>query len=243
MDSVAYRMLIVPDGQARQTDTRAYRCFFPLLSAPKTAMHLLPRDDSFFGFFEDHAHRTVQGCELFLNLARGSDDVHRLCGTIKAVESACDKVTHNTVAALHRVFITPLDRNDIYRLISKMDDVMDLVEGAACSIDVYEIREPSPLLVGLATTLLSSARRVESAVKGLRDIKHSRGILDDCVEINRLENQADIQLAEAISWLFSHGQDPIAIIKWKEIFEMIEMATDSCEDVANIIEGVIIENG
>jgi uncharacterized protein len=205
-------------------------------------MRLLPREHSFFDFFENHARRTVEGCELFLELARGSDDVSGLCSRIKGVESACDKVTHDAVAALHRVFITPLDRNDIHRLISKMDDIMDLVEGAARSIDVYEIREPSAILAEMATTLLTSAKRVAEAVTGLRDFKHAGRILEACVEINRLENQADAQLEEALSWLFGHNVDPIAVIKWKEIFEMIEMATDSCEDVANIIEGVVIEN-
>lgn len=205
-------------------------------------MRLLPREHSFFYFFEDHARRTVEGCELFLELARGCDDVSGLCANIKAVESACDKVTHDAYAALHRVFITPLDRNDIHRLISKMDDIMDLVEGAARSIDMYEIREPSPLLAEMATTLLTSARCVAGAVKGLRDLKHAGRILEDCVEINRLENQADVQLDKALSWLFGHNADPISIIKWKEVFEMIEMATDSCEDVANIIEGVVMEN-
>jgi uncharacterized protein len=205
-------------------------------------MRLLPREHSFFDFFEEHARRTVEGCELFLELARGSNDVPGLCSNIKAVESACDKVTHDAVAALHRVFITPLDRNDIYRLISKMDDIMDLVEGAARSIDVYEIREPSPLLAEMATTLLTSVRRLAEAVKGLRDLKHAGRVLEDCVEINRLENQADAQLAQALSWLFGNNPDPISVIKWKEVFEMIEMATDSCEDVANVIEGVIIEN-
>jgi uncharacterized protein len=205
-------------------------------------MHILPREHSFFYFFEDHARRTVEGCELFLELARGSGDVPDLCANIKAVESACDKVTHDTAAALHRVFITPLDRNDILRLISKMDDIMDLVEGAARSIDVYGIREPSPFLVELATTLLTSVKHVAEAVKGLRDLKHAKRILENCVEINRLENQADTQLEQALCWLFGNGGDPISVIKWKEIFEMIEMATDSCEDVANVIEGVIIEN-
>jgi uncharacterized protein Yka (UPF0111/DUF47 family) len=205
-------------------------------------MHLLPRETCFFDYFEDHAHRTVEGCELFLELARGTDDVPGLCAKIKEVESACDKVTHDTVASLHRVFITPFDRNDIYRLISKMDDIMDLVEGAARSIDVYEIRESSPLLVEMAATLLESARRVAAAVGGLRNLKNSQRILENCVEINRLENLSDKQLADAISWLFGHNIDPISIIKWKEVFEMIETATDSCEDVANVIEGVVIEN-
>jgi len=205
-------------------------------------MHLLPRDECFFDFFDAHAAKTVEGCELFLQLARGVNDVPALCARIKEVESACDKVTHDTVAALHRVFITPLDRNDIHRLISKMDDVMDFVEGASRSIDVYEIREPSGELAHMAATLLESAQQVAEAVRGLRDLKQPRSILQRCVEINRLENQSDLQLADNITHLFGETTDPIAVIKWKEIYELVEMATDSCEDVANVIEGVVMEN-
>jgi uncharacterized protein len=205
-------------------------------------MHILPRELCFFDYFDAHAAKTVEGCELFLQLARGADDVPALCAKIKEVESACDKVTHDTVASLHRVFITPIDRNDIHRLISKMDDVMDMVEGAARIIDIYEIREPSSQLIAMATTLLASARQVCEAVQGLRDFKQAESILKKCVEINRLENESDRQLADAIARLMRETTDPIAVIKWKEVFETVEMATDSCEDVANVIEGVVMEN-
>jgi predicted phosphate transport protein (TIGR00153 family) len=205
-------------------------------------LHLLPRELCFFDYFEAHAAKTVEGCQLFLDLARGVENVPALCAKIKEVESACDQVTHDTVASLHRVFITPIDRNDIHRLISKMDDVMDMVEGAARIIDIYGIREPSVELTTMAATLLASAKLVCEAVKGLRDLKHSQSILDRCVEINRLENESDCQLADAIAHLLRENTDPIAVIKWKEIFETVEMATDSCEDVANVIEGVVMEN-
>ena len=205
-------------------------------------MHLLPREACFFDYFEAHAAKTVEGCQLFLDLAKGTDDVPGLCAKIKEVESACDQVTHDTVASLHKVFITPLDRNDIHRLISKMDDVMDLVEGAARSIDIYQIRQPSAELATMAATLLASARKVHEAVKGLRDLKHAPAILECCVEINRLENESDRQLSDAISHLLQATKDPITVIKWKEVFEAVEMATDSCEDVANVIEGVVMEN-
>ncbi len=205
-------------------------------------MHLLPRELCFFDFFEAHAAKMVEGCELFLDLARGAADVPALCARIKEAESACDKVTHETVACLHTVFITPLDRNDIHRLISRMDDVMDLVEAAARSIDLYQIREPSVELVAMSETLLASAKQVAGAVKGLRDLKQPAVILEKCVEINRLENQSDGQLANAIAHLFHETTDPILVIKWKEIYETIEMATDSCEDVANVIEGVVMES-
>lgn len=205
-------------------------------------MHLLPREACFFDYFEAHAAKTVEGCQLFLDLATGRGDVPALCAKIKEVESACDQVTHDTVASLHRVFITPLDRNDIHRLISKMDDIMDLVEGAARSIDIYQIRQPSAELATMADTLLASARKVQEAVKGLRDLKHAPAILECCVEINRLENESDRQLSDAISHLLQATKDPITVIKWKEVFEAVEMATDSCEDVANVIEGVVMEN-
>ncbi|MBN2574699.1 MAG: DUF47 domain-containing protein [Deltaproteobacteria bacterium] len=205
-------------------------------------MGLLPRDACFFDHFEAHAAKTVEGCELFLDLARGAADVPSLCAKIKEVESACDRVTHETVASLHRVFITPIDRNDIHRLISKMDDVIDLVEGAAASMEVYQLHEPSADLAKMADTLLASARQMCEAVKGLRDLKHAKSILDRCVEINRLENESDRQLADALVHLLEESKDPIAIIKWKEVFETVEMATDSCEDVANVIEGVVMEN-
>jgi uncharacterized protein len=205
-------------------------------------MHLLPRELCFFDYFDTHAGKIVEGCELFVQLAQGVDDVPAMCAKIKEVESACDKVTHDTIASLHRVFITPIDRNDIHRLISKMDDIIDLVEGAARSMDIYEIREPSVQLSAMAATLLASGKEVREAVKGLRDLKQSSDILRRCVEINRLENESDLQLADAIARLMHETTNPIAIIKWKEIFETVEMATDSCEDVANIIEGVVMEN-
>jgi len=205
-------------------------------------MHILPRELCFFDYFEAHAAKTVEGCELFLDLARGTDDVPSLCAKIKEVESACDQVTHDTVASLHRIFITPFDRNDIHRLITKMDDVMDMVEGAARIIDIYEVRQSSVELTNMAITLLASANQMCEAVKGLRDLKHSQSILERCVEINRLENESDGQLVDAIAQLLRQTTDPIAVIKWKEIFEMVEMATDSCEDVANVIEGVVMEN-
>jgi predicted phosphate transport protein (TIGR00153 family) len=146
------------------------------------------------------------------------------------------------VAQLHKTFITPLDRNDIYRLITKMDDVMDYVEAAAERISLYEILEMRPEAPELAHVLLTSAERVLEAVAGFRDLKRSELILEKCVEINRLENEADAVLRRALARLFREERDPITIMKWKEIYELLETATDRCEDVANIIEGVILEN-
>lgn len=160
---------------------------------------------------------------------------------IKAIEEACDSITHRVVEKLHRVFITPLDRSDIYSLITKMDDIMDYVEAAAERIALYEVADPSALL-GLAKLLLTSSERVLEAVAGLSNLKNPELILDRCKEINRLENEADALLRANLARLFKEEKDPIEIIKWKELFELVESATDRCEDVANIVEGVVLEN-
>jgi uncharacterized protein Yka (UPF0111/DUF47 family) len=205
-------------------------------------MNLLPRETCFFDFFEIHAANTVEGCQLLVRLAKGEETVRSLSSKIKDLESACDKVTHDTVSSLHRVFITPIERDDIHRLITKMDDVIDMIERTARIIDVYEVPVPSEKLVAMTCTLLASTQEMCEAVKGLRDLKRSNTILSRCVEINRLENESDHQLEEAIGSLVRGSNDPIDVIKWKEVFETIEMATDFCEDVANIIEGVLMEN-
>jgi uncharacterized protein Yka (UPF0111/DUF47 family) len=187
-----------------------------------STMRLLPRDESFFDEFEKHAQKTVEGCRAFVDMAQGKVPAAEACPRIKAIESECDHITHHVVERLHKVFITPIDRNDIFRLISRMDDVMDFVEAAAQRVALYGVNS--------------------EAVAGMRNLKHPELILEKCVEINRLENEADVQLRGVIAKLFKEEKDPIQVIKWKEIFELLEAATDRCEDVANIIEGVVLEN-
>jgi predicted phosphate transport protein (TIGR00153 family) len=205
-------------------------------------MRLLPRDESFFDQFEKQGRKTVEGCRAFLELVESPGDVPAQAKVIKNIEHECDLITHSVVAQLHRTFITPLDRNDIYRLITKMDDIMDLVESAAERVALYEITEMTKEVCDLSRTLLSSAERVLEAVAGFRDLKHPELILEKCVEINRLENEADALLRGTLAKLFREVKDPITVMKWKEIYELLETATDRCEDVANIIEGVVLEN-
>jgi uncharacterized protein len=205
-------------------------------------MRLLPRDESFFDDFEKHAQKTVEGCRAFVDMAQGKMSTVEACPRIKAIESECDAITHHVVERLHKVFITPIDRNDIFRLISKMDDVMDFVEAASQRVALYEVNGNNKELWDLARVLQSGSERISEAVAGMRNLKHPDLILEKCVEINRLENEADVQLRGAIAKLFKEEKDPIQVIKWKEIFELLETATDRCEDVANIIEGVVLEN-
>ena len=205
-------------------------------------MRLLPRDESFFDEFEKQGQKTVEGCKAFVAMVDSPGDVQAQAKRISDIEHECDRITHTVVEKLHKTFITPLDRNDIYRLISKMDDVMDFVEAAAERMALYDIREMTPEIADLARVLLASSEAVAAAVSGFRDLKHPRLILDKCIEINRLENEADALLRGSLARLFREEKNPITIMKLKEIYELLETATDRCEDVANIIEGVVLEN-
>jgi predicted phosphate transport protein (TIGR00153 family) len=205
-------------------------------------MRLLPHDASFFTFFEQQGKKTVEGCRAFLEMVDTANDLERRAEKVKQIEHECDEITHAVVAGLHKTFITPIDRNDIYRLITKMDDIMDYVEAAADRLALYEIPAMTKEVGELARCLVSSAEHVLGAVSSIRDLKRPNGILEHCIEINRLENVADTILRGALARLFREEKDPIAVIKWKEIYETLESATDRCEDVANIIEGVVLEN-
>jgi predicted phosphate transport protein (TIGR00153 family) len=205
-------------------------------------MRFLPKDLSFFDHFEKQGRKTVEGCRALLAMVSSPGDVPAQAKAISDIEHECDHITHAVVAQLHKTFITPIDRNDIYRLITKMDDIMDFVEAAAERLALYGIQDMTKEAGDLARVLLSSAERVLEAVTGFRDLKHPEVILEKCIEINRLENEADAQLRGALARLFREEQDPITIMKWKEIYELLETATDRCEDVANIIEGVVLEN-
>ena len=205
-------------------------------------MRLLPHDASFFAHFEHQGKKTVEGCQAFLAMVENPNDLEAQAERVKQIEHECDEITHAVVEGLHKTFITPIDRNDIYRLITKMDDIMDLVEAAADRVALYEIPNMTKEAGDLARCLVASAEHVLGAVSSIRDLGKPNGILQHCIEINRLENVADTILRSALARLFREEKDPIAVLKWKEIYETLESATDRCEDVANIIEGVVLEN-
>jgi predicted phosphate transport protein (TIGR00153 family) len=205
-------------------------------------MRLLPHDASFFAHFAHQGKKTVEGCRAFLEMVEQPTDLEARAERVKQIEHECDEITHAVVEGLHKTFITPIDRNDIYRLITKMDDIMDYVEAAADRLALYEIGTMTKEVGDLARCLVSSAEHVLGAVSSIRDLGKPNGILQHCIEINRLENVADGILRSALARLFREEKDPIAVIKWKEIYETLESATDRCEDVANIVEGVVLEN-
>ena len=204
---------------------------------------LLPKEYSFFDFFEQHASKCVEGARLLQHLLHNVQNVEALVKEIKEVEHAGDKITHHTIETLHKTFITPIDREEIHQLISVMDDILDYIDAASQRILLYEIAEITPEAQELGEVLLRATEQVQEAVKGLRRLQYPMEMLQTCVEINRLENEGDTALRKGMARLFKESTDPIHIIKWKEIYEFLEEATDACEDVANIIEGVVLEHG
>ncbi len=204
---------------------------------------LLPKEYSFFDFFEQHASKCVEGAGLLLQLLKNVQDAEALAKAIKEVEHAGDKITHHTVETLHKTFITPIDREEIHQLISGMDDILDFMDAASQRIVLYEITEITVEAQELGGVLLRATEEVQEAVRGLRRLQYPMETLQTCVEINRLENEGDAALRRGMARLFKESTDPIHIIKWKEIYEFLEEATDACEDVANIIEGVVLEHG
>ena len=204
-------------------------------------LSFLPRETSFFDFFDQHIALTISGTQEFLALISNGDSIEPKAKRIKSIESECDVITHHCIEALHKTFITPLDRNDILRLISRMDDVMDFVEAAAERIALYELREIPGEIRQMAEILGKAAVALQGALGGVRNMDNAAAVREHCIEVNRLENEADSVLRSALAGLFKNEKNPIQIMMWKEIYETLETATDRCEDVANIIEGVVLE--
>ncbi len=203
---------------------------------------LLPRETSFFDFFESHARVTSEGARELLALATDGAAVEPRARRIKEIEHEADVITHQCVDALHRTFITPIDRHDIHRLITRMDDVMDLIDAASDRIRLYELVPLRPEIREFAEILVHATGLVEKAVHGLRNLKHSAEIKTTCIEINRLENDGDALYRRAVLSLFHEVSDAICVMKWKEILDDLEAATDRCEDVANLVEGILLEH-
>jgi predicted phosphate transport protein (TIGR00153 family) len=203
---------------------------------------LMPRADEFFDDFDQQSAATVEGAKLLFSLLGDFTDVRTKVDAIKAVEHKGDDITHHAFERLHRQFITPFDRVEIHRLLSRIDDVLDLTDAAAERLVRYEIAEVRPDARELSALLVQCCEQTQAAVSALRAIKKPKQILDRCIEIKKLESQADSMLRAALAQLFKSGADALTVIKWKEIYDLIESATDRCLDVANVIEGVVLEH-
>jgi predicted phosphate transport protein (TIGR00153 family) len=165
-----------------------------------------------------------------------------LAGEITKAEQEGDRITHETVAALHQTWITPLDREEIHALICGLDDVLDFVEAASDWVVLYEVDAARPEAIELATSLCAAAEDVAKAVAQLHKLKDPKPVLDLCVSINKHEHEADVVFRQAVARLFKDKPDPFEVMRWRDILESMETATDRAEDVANIIEGIVLEH-
>lgn len=202
----------------------------------------MPSEGKFFELFIQHADLCVKGAKEMVGMMTNFDDLENRVHAIESIEKQADKVTHGTLELLHKTFITPLDRDDIHQLITRMDDILDLLEDAAQTISLYDIKAVTPEAKRLAELCLSGAEKVRAAVGLLHNMDNAQQILSLCEEIDRFESDADHVMRAAMSKLFRDEPDVRTLIKLKAIYEILETVTDRCEDVANIIEGIIVEN-
>lgn len=206
----------------------------------------MPKEVKFFDLFNAHAKEAVQGAQtlqaLMAVLNDSPEKAAALAAEIQVIESRADKITYETVSLLHSTFITPLDRNEIHSLISRLDDVLDTIEDAAQAVTMYDIRRATPEVIQFADIILACVNRVNDAVTLLHKMDNGPAILAACKDIDRLESDADTVLHEAMSRLFREETDVRELIKLKAIYEILETVTDRCDDVANIIESIVLEN-
>ena len=203
---------------------------------------LMPRADEFFGDFDKLAAATIEGARLLVELLNHGDDVTRRAQAIKDVEHRADAIAHRAITRLHTQFITPFDRGEIHRLLSRIDDVIDLTDAASERLALYELTPMLPDARNLADVLLRTAMKMQQAVRGLSNVKDAATVLQSCRELNELENEGDRILRQALADLFRSGRDPLTVMMWKEVLDYIEQAIDRAEDVANVIEGVVLEH-
>ena len=206
---------------------------------PGLLSKILPREDSFFHMFVEQAENVHAGSLALVELLSNYTNVARQVDRMKDIEHKGDDITHTLIKKLDQSFVTPFDREDIHELCSKVDDVLDLMDAVAGRLVVYNVESLRPGVLELAKILQEATAEILAAMKGLE--KHNK-VLDHCIEINRLENEGDRQSRMMIAHLFDEEKNPVEIIKWKEIIEVLETGIDKCEDVANVIESVVLKN-
>lgn len=204
------------------------------------AFRLIPREEKFYTDFEALADELKRGARLLEEMLAPERPIWDKADEIKEVEHKCDFLTHEIIQRLNRTFVTPLDREDIFALARSLDDVMDAIDAAASMVRLYRL---DPVRFGareLAHIITACTDQVRLALGAL---EHSKGLITHAIEVNRLENEADRTHQQAVRRLFDDEHDPLVVIKWKETLDFLEDATDRCEDVANVLEGVMVKHG
>ena len=206
----------------------------------------MPQEGKFFDLFNAHAEQVVLGSKTLVNMLtvfnQSDEEAAKLCDLIDEVEGQADSITHETMRQLHKSFITPLDREEIHLLITNLDGILDLIQDAAHTVSLYNIRHITAESIRLSELILACAERVQKAVRLLHSMDNAVEILKLCHEIDQLESEAYREMRGAMSRLFRDEPDVRELIKFKAIYELLETVTDRCEDVANIIEGIVLEN-
>lgn len=202
----------------------------------------VPREAKFFEMFRSATDLLLEGSRELVAMIHDLPNVEQRAKNIKLIEQKADKITHTAVEALHSTFITPLDRDDIYKLISKMDDILDHTDAAAQRFHLYDIRTVTPEIRELGAIILRSVEKVSEVVGRLEDMKNTEGTLKLCEEINRLENESDHIMRVGMAKLFREEIGFKDLIKMKEILELLESVCDRCKDVSHIVEGIVLDH-
>jgi len=203
--------------------------------------NFLPKEFNFFDLFEKQVSFAVEASHYFKDLVlKGTIDPDAL-KEMHEIEHQADEVAHTIIEQLNKTFITPFDREDIYALTKELDDIVDMLYTIVSRLTVYKLSGVNKNLVEFSNVISESVSAVACAVKGLRNMKHSKSILESCVEVNRLENVGDSMRDEVLAELFETEKNPILVIKWKEIYQDAETVLDICEDVANVVESIQVK--
>jgi predicted phosphate transport protein (TIGR00153 family) len=203
----------------------------------------LTRDEEFWSAFTRHSQLTARAAALLTEMLEYTGRSQQLVQEISDIEHQGDKITRDTVLALHQTWITPLDREEIHCLVSRLDDVLDFIDAAADRVALYQIRAARPEALDMAKILQVSCNEIERAMGMMHDMNNAKALLELCQQLSRQEHDADQIFRRALARLFNEGTEALELMKWRDILESIETATGRAEDVANIIEGIVLEHG
>ena len=202
---------------------------------------LFPREFNFFDLFEKQVNCAVNAASYFKELASKGAISDAALEKMQDIEHEGDDVAHNIIEQLNKTFITPFDREDIHRLAKELDDVIDMINTIVSRLKVYKVTSIDKNLIEFASVIEQSVSGVSCAVKGLRNMKHHKSVSEACVEINRLENVGDAMRDKMLAKLFETEKNPIEVIKWKEIYQDAETVLDICEDVAHVVDSILVK--
>lgn len=200
------------------------------------------KEDEFFELLKGFMSEIVVTGEVFADLVHNYENVEEKVLKVKERESICDDESHKILRALRASFITPFDREDIYDIANEMDDIVDNLEEVANRFDVFSVKELRPACLEMTNYIMQAIRELDVMIKHLSEVKKNTIVVEQIEEVNRIESEGDTCYRKALKELFSEEKDPIELVKWKHLYERLEMSLDACEKVANIVEGVVVKN-